>query len=198
MSAMNEWKIVFSYLNSLIFIQNSRVGLSDLFTYANLPWLSAIFCTKCYLEFLLFSAWISIVVHPEVELNRYIGNTHHRGRLWDNRNHRQMMTVRADVSRWCYSLNSPTCSRGLYRPPVQNYSRSRAVYVFDDCSSAEGGICLWWGQANNPCSTVQALRGVSVFDQAVLLLPCWSNNHCPRPGLNVVIKQYWPSFPPPP
>ena len=29
----------------------------------------------------------------------------------------------------------------IYRPPVQNYSRFRAVYVFDDCSSAEGGIC---------------------------------------------------------
>src|SRR6218665_2537149 len=28
-----------------------------------------------------------------VELDRYIGNTHHRGRLWDNRNHRQMMTI---------------------------------------------------------------------------------------------------------
>src|SRR6218665_132131 len=52
----------------------------------------------------------------------------------------------------------------------------------------------------HPCSTiqgstrylslmiVQALRQVSVFDQAVLLLPCWTNNHYPRPGLNVVIK----------
>src|SRR6218665_3844587 len=39
--------------------------------------------------------------------------------------------------------------------------------------------------------------GVYVFDQAVLLLPCWTNNHCPRPGLNVVIKHYWPFFPPP-
>src|SRR6218665_1282023 len=48
---------------------------------------------------------------------------------------------------------------------------------------------------NNPCSTVQALREV-VFDQAVLLLPCWTNNHCPRLGLNVVIKHYWHSFPP--
>ena len=60
--------------------------------------------------------------------------------------------VRADVSRWCYSLNSP--SHGLYRPPVQNYSRFRAVSASDDCSSAEGDIYLWWGQANNPCSTV--------------------------------------------
>src|SRR6218665_581872 len=32
----------------------------------------------------------------DLELDRYIGNTHHRGRLWDNRNHRnhrQMMTI---------------------------------------------------------------------------------------------------------
>src|SRR6218665_3545598 len=28
-----------------------------------------------------------------VELDRCIGNTHHRGRLWDNRNHWQMMTI---------------------------------------------------------------------------------------------------------
>jgi len=45
-------------------------------------------------------------------------------------------------------------------------------------------------QANNPCSTVQALRGVSVFDQAVLLLYCWTNNHYPSPGLNLVINPY--------
>src|SRR6218665_1557424 len=74
---------------------------------------------------------------------------------------------------------------------------ARYNYVFDDCSSAEGGIYLRQGQANNPCRTVLALRGVSVFDQAILLLPCWTNNHCSRPGLNVVIKHYWPSFPPP-
>src|SRR6218665_1346213 len=53
---------------------------------------------------------------------------------------------------------------------MQNYSRFRAVHVFDDCSSAEGGIYI--------------------FDQAVLLLPCWTSNHYPRPGLNVVIKPY--------
>jgi len=45
-------------------------------------------------------------------------------------------------------------------------------------------------QANNPCSTVQALRGVSVFDQAVLLLPCLTKNCYPRPGLKVVINPY--------
>jgi len=104
----------------------------------------------------------------------------------NHRNNWQSMTIidqsvpmfHDDVTHWIH---------GLHRPPVQNYSRFRAVSVFDDCSSAEGDICLWWGQANNPCSTVQALRGVSVFDQAVLLLPCY---HYPRPVLNVVIKPY--------
>jgi|SRR6218665_1038811 len=38
--------------------------------------------------------------------------------------------------------------------------------------------------------TVQVLREVSVFDQTVLLLPCWTNNHYPRLRLNVVIKPY--------
>src|SRR6218665_2459585 len=28
-----------------------------------------------------------------LELDRYIGNTHHQGRLSDNRNHQQMMTI---------------------------------------------------------------------------------------------------------
>jgi len=58
------------------------------------------------------------------------------------------------------------------------------------------------GSTGHPCSTiqglaqhlslvtVQALGEVSVFDQAVLLSPCWTNNHYPRPGLNVVIKPY--------
>src|SRR6218665_2737494 len=58
------------------------------------------------------------------------------------------------------------------------------------------------GSIGHPCSTiqgsvrylslmtVQVLREVSVFDQAVLLLPCWTNNHYHRHGLNVVIKPY--------
>src|SRR6218665_2638703 len=63
-------------------------------------------------------------------------------------------------------------------------------------------IHLAMSSIGHPCSTiqgsaqylslmtVQALREVSVFDQTVLLLPCWTNNHFPRPGLNVVIKPY--------
>src|SRR6218665_3299387 len=35
-----------------------------------------------------------------------------------------------------------------------------------------------------------SFQGVSVFDKAILLLNCWTNNHCPRPGLYVVIKPY--------
>src|SRR6218665_2362721 len=92
-------------------------------------------------------------------------------------------------------LTEFTC-HGLYRPPMQNYLRFRAVSVFfDDCSSAEGGIQLsiWPGQ--QPMQHCSSFEGVSLFDQAVLLLPCWTNNHCLRPGLNVVIKHYWPSFP---
>ena len=37
-------------------------------------------------------AWLP-AVKLDLELDRYIGNTHHRDRLWDNRNHRQMMTI---------------------------------------------------------------------------------------------------------
>jgi len=34
----------------------------------------------------------SFFIHG-LELDRYIGNTHYRGRLWDSRNHLQMMTI---------------------------------------------------------------------------------------------------------
>src|SRR6218665_128737 len=36
------------------------------------------------------------ILYLLLELDRYIGNTHHRGRLWNNRNHRnnrQSMTI---------------------------------------------------------------------------------------------------------
>src|SRR6218665_3734774 len=53
----------------------------------------------------------------------------------------------------------------------------------------EVSICDEARPTTHAVLTVQALRGVSVsFDQAVLLLPCWTNNHCPRPGLTVVIQ----------
>jgi len=34
-----------------------------------------------------------------LELDQYIGNTHHRGRLWDNRNHR-------NIGKWWQSVTS--------------------------------------------------------------------------------------------
>src|SRR6218665_2598544 len=42
--------------------------------------------------------------------------------------------------------------------------------------------------SQQPMQYCSRFEGVSVFDQAVLLLPCWTNNHCPRPELNVVIQ----------
>jgi len=45
-------------------------------------------------------------------------------------------------------------------------------------------------QANNPCSTVQALRGSICLWSTVLLLPDWTNNHYPRPSFKVVISPY--------
>src|SRR6218665_1980761 len=45
---------------------------------------------------------------------------------------------------------------------------------------------------NNPCSTVQALRG---YLPLIKLFFCYLVG--PRPGLNLVIKHCWPSFPPP-
>src|SRR6218665_2554299 len=47
-------------------------------------------------------------------------------------------------------------------------------------------VSIWPGQ--QPMQYCSRFGGLSVFDQAVLLLPCWTNNHCPRPGLNVVIQ----------
>src|SRR6218665_496443 len=46
------------------------------------------------------------------------------------------------------------------------------------------------GPGQQPMQYCSSAEGVSVFDQAVLLLPCYTNNHFPRPGLNVVIKPY--------
>src|SRR6218665_231352 len=34
-----------------------------------------------------------------------------------------------------------------------------------------------------PRQYCSSFEGVYVFDQAVLLLHCWTNNHCPRPGI---------------
>src|SRR6218665_3146593 len=74
----------------------------------------------------------------------------------------------------------------------------QSVPMFHDDVSHR--IHLAIGSIGHPCSTiqgsvqylslmsVQVLREISVFDHAVLLLPYWTNNHYPRPVLNVVIK----------
>src|SRR6218665_254458 len=69
---------------------------------------------------------------------------------------------------------------------MQNYSRFRAASVFEDCSR-EVYICDE-ARPTTHADTPSSFEGVSVFDEAVLLLPCWTNNHCSRPGLNVVIQ----------
>jgi len=71
--------------------------------------------------------------------------------------------VRTDVSGWGYSPN--WLSNGLYRPPMQHYSRFCTVSVYDETrpffyylvgpgqqqmqcfSRVEGAICLWWVHA---------------------------------------------------
>src|SRR6218665_3268629 len=87
-------------------------------------------------------------------------------------------------------LNSP--SHGLYRPPVQNYSRFHAVYVFNDCSSAEGGICLMMEgqQLMQYCSSFEV--GIRHLIKLFFYYLVGPTNHVPglgpRPGLNVVIQ----------
>ena len=41
-----------------------------------------------------------------------------------------------------------------------------------------------------PMQYCSSFEGVSAFDQAVLLLPCWTSYLDPRPGLKVVVKPY--------
>src|SRR6218665_3447037 len=89
---------------------------------------------------------------------------------------------------------------GQLEPSEQSAISDQFVPMFHDDVTHQ--IHQAMGSIGHPCSTiqgsaqylslmtVQALREVSVLDQAVLLLPCWTNNHYPRPGLNVVIKPY--------
>jgi len=95
----------------------------------------------------------------KVELDRYIGSTHNRGRLWDNRNNRQSMTI-GDQTMPMFQDEDTYRRHEIYRPPLKHYSRFCAVSVFDETS----------------CSSIR--------------LPCWTNNHYPMPGLNVVINLF--------
>jgi len=94
-----------------------------------------------------------------LELDRYIGNTHHRGRLWDNRNHRQMMTIsdqsvpmfHDDITHW---IHLAMCSIGHPCRTIQGSARYMSLM------------------------TVQALREVSICDEArptthAVLLKLW-------------------------
>ena len=123
----------------------------------------------------------------KLELDRYIGNTHHRGRLWDNRNHRQTMTIgdesvpmfHDDVTHW---INQAGGSIGHPCRTIQGSAR----YLFSLMTvQALRELSIWPGQ--QPMQDCSSFEGVSLFDQALFLLPCWTNNHCLRPGLNVVI-----------
>src|SRR6218665_451111 len=68
---------------------------------------------------------------------------------------------------------------------IVNYSRFRTASVQ---ALREVSIILYvMRPGQQPMQYCSSFEGVSVFDQAVLLLPCWTNTHCPRPGLNVVI-----------
>ena len=96
-----------------------------------------------------------------LELDRYIGNTHHRGRLWDNWNHRQMMTIsdqsvpmfHDDVTHW---IRLAMGSIGHLCRTIQGSARYLPLMTVQ--ALREVSIYLR-GQTNNPCSTVQALRG---------------------------------------
>src|SRR6218665_3340822 len=97
------------------------------------------------------------------------------------------------------SISHPcrTIQGSVRHPSLMTIQALRKVSICDEVRQYWQHYCTVLystGSTGNPGSTVQALRGVYIFDQAVLLLPCWTNNHCPRPGLNVVIKHYWPSF----
>src|SRR6218665_3666674 len=80
--------------------------------------------------------------------------------LWDNRNNRQSMTI-GDQS----------------MPMFQDENIHR---IHRDRSST-----------GHPCSTIQgSARYLSLMRPAIVLLPHWTNNHYPMPGLTVVINKF--------
>src|SRR6218665_1308763 len=82
----------------------------------------------------------------KLELDRYIGNTHHRGRLWDNRNHRQMMTIGNQAVPMFHDdvTHSIHLAMGSIGPP---------------CRTIQGSA------RHMSLMTVQALREVSTCDE---------------------------------
>src|SRR6218665_1363315 len=82
-----------------------------------------------------------------VELDRYIGNTHHRGRLWDNRNHRKMMTIGGQ-------------SVPMFHDDVTHRIRLAMGSIGHPCRTIQGSA------RHLPLMTVQALREASFCDEA--------------------------------
>ena len=72
----------------------------------------------------------------------------------------------------------------LYRSAMQYYSRFRTALYLPLMRPGVFSMILL-DQANNPCSTVQPLRGVSVFDKTLALLPHWT-----RPTTNAVLFKH--------
>src|SRR6218665_2015428 len=82
-----------------------------------------------------------------LELDRYIGNTHHRGRLWDNRNHRQTMTIGDQ-------------SATTFHDDVTHGIHLAMGSIGRPCRTIQGSA------RHMSLVTVQALREVSICDEA--------------------------------
>src|SRR6218665_3954902 len=89
-----------------------------------------------------------------------------------------------------------TIQGSVRHPSLMTVQALRKVSICDEVRRGERDPVVL-GSGQQPRQYCSSFEGVYVFDQAVLLFPCWTNNHCPRPGLNLIIKHYWPSFPPP-
>ena len=104
-----------------------------------------------------------------LELGRYIGSTHNRGQ---SRPSEQSAIGDQSVS--------------MFHDEVTLWIHLAMGSIGHPCSTIQGSMQYLslmtpgpfsinsFDQANNPCSTVQVLRGYPSFDQAVLLLPCWT------------------------
>src|SRR6218665_652289 len=82
----------------------------------------------------------------ELELDRYIGNTYHRGQLWDNRNHRQMMTIGDQFV-------------PMFHDDVTYRIRIAMGSIGHPCRNIQGSARYM------SLMTVQALREVSICDE---------------------------------
>ena len=100
--------------------------------------------------------------------------------------------VCTDVSRWRW-IHLAMGSIGRPCRTIQGSVRHPSLITA--CSSAEEGIYMWWGQANNP--------GSSSFEGGICL---WSRcssiasldqQSLSQAWIECIIKHYWPSFPPP-